>query len=675
MKLKQTTQIIDHHLRYNSSFKSMENMSKIINSTPNNPVKVPCTKYKIKQLVPPVIHSEYHIQCPGCSNYLPSRISHTNCDTCKIDLKASCCNYFMYIPFIQQLKRSIDENFDEIITYASTVAQSDIFDIQNGEKFKQVQKLYPNSIVLPVVVNTDGAQVFRSNRKSLWLIQVCQAYLKPSKRYLPQNILVVAAHFDSKKPKMTDFFYPFLKEVKEINEKYEISLTRNNEKYTFTLFIICSCDLPAKADLQGFVGHSGRYGCGYCLHPGISIKPDKNTRAKIRFTKGKNEYEERTHANTIASYERLQCEPIFGVKRMSCMIALHDFDLIHSFAIDSMHCVHLGVMRKMLSLWLDIKNKSHPYYINKKNQTYLSSRLVSIKPISEIIRKPRSIFCKGDFKANELRNLLLYYLYFALSGLLQFKYVNHFRLLSRAVYTLSKQNLTHNEIENAHKELVEFVNTFEELYGPSNVTMNLHLLKHLAKSVVNLGPLWATSVYAFETNNGVVIKSNTSTKDILHQLSYKYTMRKTIRMSEQAIDEVGLHGKGTTKITSTEKTLLEKEGIQVQNTNIVNIYKSVVVRGIKYTSQKSKEISCIDFFVLLKNGSIALINFYILINLNLKALITLVEIDEKVGHFIRIIRTPEQRMISLNDIHCKLLYMKFGSNEYVTVIANKFEKT
>lgn len=111
MSLEQTNRIVDHHLRYNGSFKSMENMSKIVNSTPNNPIKVPCTKYKIKQLIQPAIYSEYHIKCSGCLNYLPSRLNHTNCDACELDIKTSSCDYFMYIPIKQQLMQSIEQEF------------------------------------------------------------------------------------------------------------------------------------------------------------------------------------------------------------------------------------------------------------------------------------------------------------------------------------------------------------------------------------------------------------------------------------------------------------------------------------------------------------------------------------------------------------------------------------
>lgn len=178
-----------------------------------------------------------------------------------------------------------------------------------------------------------------------------------------------------------------------------------------------------------------------------------------------------------------------GVKRISCMVAAIDFDLIFSFPIDYMHCVLLGIMKKLLNLWLDTSNHKKPYYIEKKNQIALSKRLVNIKPISEIIRKPRSIFSRGDYKANEYRSLLYYYLWFALDGLLDAKYVKHFRLLSSSIYALSTNSISLQSIEYARIQLIDFVNQFEVLYGKSNVTINLHLLKHIPMQVENLGPL------------------------------------------------------------------------------------------------------------------------------------------------------------------------------------------
>lgn len=152
----------------------------------------------------------------------------------------------------------------------------------------------------------------------------------------------------------------------------------------------CCCDLPAKADVQGMCGHSGYYACNFCMHPGIQVPGEK--KSVIRYIKGKNNYELRSHKKTIEIYKKKQAMPIQGLKRVSCMIAAKEFDLIYSFTIDYMHCALLGIMKKLLNLWLETKNHGKPYYIEKKNQIALSKRLIKIKPISEIVRKPRSIF-------------------------------------------------------------------------------------------------------------------------------------------------------------------------------------------------------------------------------------------------------------------------------------------
>lgn len=104
---------------------------------------------------------------------------------------------------------SIEKNLDEILLYYSTVLESsEMCDIHVAEIFRKMQQYFPDSILMPLIINTDGAKVYNSNHKSLWLIQAGQAYLPPNKRYLVKNILLLAAHFGSKK-KMATFFFHF----------------------------------------------------------------------------------------------------------------------------------------------------------------------------------------------------------------------------------------------------------------------------------------------------------------------------------------------------------------------------------------------------------------------------------------------------------------------------------
>lgn len=305
-----------------------------------------------------------------------------------------------------------------------------------------------------------------------------QCFIPPRNRYLPKNIFVVAAHVGPKKPKMTEFFCPLLRELREIQNSNGIIFKHKGRSYNFMPIIISACcDLPAKADLQGMTGHSGRYACSYCLHPGVSIKPDDKRKAVIRYVKG--EYEMRTHSQLIETYSHLESKPINDVKSISCMVAAQNFDLIHSFAIDHMHASELGIMKKLMCLWLDSVNHSKPYYIKKSMQTILNNRIVAIKPVVDILRRPKSIFLKSEYKANEYRSMMLFFLPHALSGPLNHKYVRHFRLFSSAMYLLLKEKVTYDDIEKAQFKLNQFVDTFEELYGAENVTINVQQVNKL----------------------------------------------------------------------------------------------------------------------------------------------------------------------------------------------------
>lgn len=331
-------------------------------------------------------------------------------------------------------------------------------------------------------------------------------------------------HFTGK-PDMKHFFYPLLNELKEIYIEGGICKEHNGRQYRFIPLISgVNVDLPAKADVQAFIGHNGHFGCGYCLHPGELVKANISSKAVVRFIKKEN-ISVRTHKDTLKIYCNLKTNTSLGVKHISCMVAAKHFDLINCFSIDYMHCALLGVVRKLLDLWCNTKFHKEAHYMPKKKQDVLNKRIMSIKPPTEITRKPRSINERADFKANELRSLLLYYLRYCLIDLIPLRFIDNFQLLSASIYMLLEQEISPENISLAESKLICFCDGFEKLYGQSQITMNLHLLRHIANSVRHLGPLWSQSTFGFETNNGILVHSRQAKNKYLHQLSWKYAMQ------------------------------------------------------------------------------------------------------------------------------------------------------
>lgn len=354
------------------------------------------------------------------------------------------------------------------------------------------------------------------------------------------------------------------------------------------------------------------------------------------------------------------------------MIAARDFNLISGFCIDDMHCVFLGLTRKHLDLWLNSNNHKESFYIKPKCQKVLNQRIQNLKPTSEITRKPRSIFDRADFKANELRSLLFYYLPFSLNGLLKKCYVDHFKLLSSAIYMLSEECIPMNNVELSEKKLIEYADKFENLYGQHNVTLNLHLVRHVATAVRHLGPLWAQSAFGMEANNGVLTK-NTAKKNVLHSITWRYiTKSELIIKQETNKNEINVGGKQTIIMKQNEIDKLSPFGFKAPRQAI---FKIISINGKKYTSKKAKEVASADFFIKLKNSRLGINQFYFVHDFTVYGLLEVYETIECIEQFQIVKPTGLLEVFKVKDIERKLIYMNITNLEIITSIPNRFEKT
>lgn len=475
-------------------------------------------------------------------------------------------------------------------------------------------------------------------------------------------------------PEMKSFFYPLLHELKEIFNEGGITVHRDGRRYSFLPLISqFSLDLPAKAKLLGMVNHNGYFVCSYCLHPGVLIKSSNSNKSFVRYVQREN-IPRRTHNDLLQCY--ISSKQSYGVKHLSCVTAAVNVDLVNSFSIDYLHCVLLGVTRKHLDLFLNSNNNKEHFYITTRKQDAMNKRLISIKPPLEIGRKPRSIFDRASYKGNELRSILLYYIRFCLHGLVPMRYVNHIQLLSSAIYLLLQESISKDDLSLAESRIIEYANQFESLYGKSNITMNLHLLRHIPDAVRHLGPLWSQSTFGFEANNGEIVKSTHAKKHFLHQIAWKYASKLTIDPEEKSTTAkpiISIGSKANIQISPSEMKTIDDYGFD--STSNLTTFNSIYLRGIKYTSKNYKSISTIDYFVRFLDGSIAAIKFYFVLNYNVYLIVECYRVVEVIDHLIEIESSETNAIYRPNEIANKLIYMAFGKHEVVTSIPNNFEKT
>lgn len=686
--------VMSYYSHSNISLRNLEKAAQMINKTPGAIIKLPTTHRKLKKSIKPVYCSEIHIECSRCKMYTATEtnnVKKVQCSKCKMSLCRNKSNYFLFIPFEQQLETVIVENLDKIMKYREKNKNTkEMIDVQGAYVYKNIAAKYPKSVILSLVLNTDGAQQFKSTRKSLWPIQLYQNYLPPSMRYVSDNILVVGLFFGEKKPNVSQFFLPFARESQRIFKNNGLSVVYNNEKLNLLPLVThCSCDLPAKSMVQELIQYNGFNACGYCMHPGVSIKNNSvNKSSTVRYTRQENEnINLRSHEDMLRIMKQIvkrkNSEPIDGIKNLSCMIGFKNFDLVHGFAIDYMHCVLLGVMKTLFNLWLNSSCKEI-YRISNDDLKILDQRILAIKPTSNITRKPRSIILeRANFKANEYRSLLLYYLRYCLPGLLPMDFVHHFQLLSASIYLLLQDTISEDEIAKAENMLIRFADEFETKYGKNSVTMNVHLLRHISNAVRNLGPLWAQSVFGFETNNGVLVQSANGSKRLVEEMAEKYILKRTLALlqnkeNQQIIDSTSCIFTGNGKLislTDVEQSTFNKYGIELELNGKIHAWNRMIFNGNIYTSIKYKETSSIDYFVKFNDISSGIVQFFFNYNNVSYALVEKFKLCVNIDHLQEVESTSKFSIQKISDIYDKLMFMQINNRKIVTRIPNYHEKT
>ncbi|ODM92363.1 hypothetical protein Ocin01_14323 [Orchesella cincta] len=181
-------------------------------------------------------------------------------------------------------------------------------------------------------------------------------------------------------------------------------------------------------------------------------------------------------------------------------------DIIQQIPLDYQHLICLGVVRKLLNLW--IRGKLNKFRLSARQTHILSQKIIELKPYfsKDFQRKPRSLLHLKNWKATEYRTFLLYVGPIVLNSILPSEYYNHFLCLHVAVTVLCCRKLHAPYLGYAKKLLNYFVENFATLYGLENISYNVHCLIHITDDSSNFGLLDEFSTFRFENYLGKLKK-------------------------------------------------------------------------------------------------------------------------------------------------------------------------
>ena len=182
------------------------------------------------------------------------------------------------------------------------------------------------------------------------------------------------------------------------------------------------------------------------------------------------------------------------------------------------HAVLLGIVKTLMNKWFSPTESGNDYFIGKELD-HISERFSKLRPPHFVERLPRDLKRNyNHFKATELQSFLLYYSIPCLHGLHDDRYVQHFALLSEAIFILLGDEITPESFERSKLLLSDFYQQFSNLYGRGSCGLNIHnVCLHMPTYVKNLGPIWSWSCFAFEDGNSKILKSVHGTGDVVKQ--------------------------------------------------------------------------------------------------------------------------------------------------------------
>lgn len=425
---------------------------------------------------------------------------------------------------------------------------------------------------LHLKINIDGLPISKSSKAQFWAI-LCLI------KEINSAPLVIGIYFGHSKPNsVNEFLGTFAKEIIPLIAH---ELIHEDKKYKIKIDSFV-CDAPARSFIKGIKGHNAYFGCERCDIEGDYFH-NANKLSFVGFSRMKR---------TDESFRKRICEEHHIFR--SVLEDIPQLDMIKSFPLDYMHLVCLGVMKKLLLIWVKDRSVKNNAKFSAKSQKDMSDFILSLRENvpEEFNRIPRGLDDLSFWKATEYRTFLLYIGPVALKDVLPYEYYIHFLLLHCAI-TIYMHESHFKLIDVAGKMLELFVRQFGELYGEANISYNVHNLIHLEDDVKTHGKLDSFSAFPFENNLGHIKSLLRTGNKPLQQAAKRISERFNIQM-QKADESVFAYPKLEKKIPGAIHKVDLCKGVY-QKIHFKNFILSTKKKNMWFLSVAGNIIQCINF--------------------------------------------------------------------------------
>ena len=475
-----------------------------------------------------------------CGTKLAKKVALTNGKECFYPFKVYCFN-----SVINQVEALLKRpNFAQKCEHwrERDILDGVYSDIYDGQVWKDFLTFKGKDFLksprsLAFGLNVDWFQPYtRRSDVSVGVIYLVLLNLPREERFKWENVILVGVIPDMETmPKsINSFLKPLVDEMQVLWKGIRLHSSWSSIPLLYRgAILLAASDIPAARKLCGFKGHSAERACSKCFKAFIgSVKTGRDFSGfdrdhwPRRCNDLHRKYAEKVKkaANKI-THEKLATQ--YGCY-FSVLLELEYFDAVRFTVIDPMHNLFLGTAKRMFQLWIERD------LLTKEKLKLIEERINKLDVGTGFGRLPHKIVSNhGRYKASQWKNWTIIYSTYALHGVLSEEHLNCWHTFVMACRLLTVPVLSHTDLKKADMLLLKFCRQFEELYGKSEVRINMHLHCHLKECIEDYGPIYSFWCFAFERYNGILGSTATNNRSIEIQLMRKF-------MSEQFVSNVAL---------------------------------------------------------------------------------------------------------------------------------------
>ena len=486
-------------------------------------------------------------------------------------------------------------------------------DVYDGSRYRRMQEpgqILSNNDNYSYIWNGDGLRLTRTSNEEAFPIYIRLNELPPIIRQ--KYIFLAGIWVDRQAPNMNLLLDKFVQQANRLSLDGVHWTTSNGEnKQSRFVPFCCTADSKARCQVLFMTEPTGHHACGFCNHEGVQARGIKfpNWPANAPH-QNLPEPMSRTHATIVQDMLQAANEgPVNGFKGPSQIMNLDHFDMKEGFSTDDLHPVFVGVVKDYME---ELFEGDTINIGTDRNIAIINRRWKAIKLPTSISRKPRDIKTWKKWRGTEFKNFLFYGLP-CLEGIgvlrVDPRPLENLQRLAEAVFNLSKDSISEEDLLVAEENLMIFSVQFEDIFGVEKMKFNVHMLLHLVEVVRLLGNLWVHTTLNFESWNHRLKDFVTSSNGAVDQVSYRLLLSSFVsaarfdeRISERVrlamesflmktrldnarrVGNVYLLGKADFRALTEE----ERETLQIYGVNFRNVvdYKRAFFNNIECRSAR-----------------------------------------------------------------------------------------